>query len=69
MASSYQVRLFNKAEGIDQTVEVPIEGKVDQSEGSYLNEDQIAQGCALICISYPHSNCVFETHKEEEVLN
>jgi ferredoxin len=101
MANSYQVRLFNKTEGIDQTVEVPadsyiletaeeqgmelpsscrqgvcstctvktIEGTVDQSEGSYLSEEQIAQGYVLICISHPLSNCVFETHKEEEVLN
>lgn len=85
MANSYQVRLFNKAEGIDQTVEVPddryiletteeqgmelpyscrqgvcstctvkmIEGTVDQSEGSYLNEEQIAQGYVLICIAHP----------------
>jgi ferredoxin len=101
MASSYQVRLYNQAEGIDQTVEVPdetsiletaeqqgmdlpyscrqgvcstctvktIEGEVDQSEGSYLNEEQIAQGYVLICIAHPLSDCVFETHKEAEVLN
>jgi len=100
MANSYQVKLFNKAEGIDQTVEVPedryiletaeeqgmtlpyscrqgvcstctvkmIEGKVDQSEGSYLSEEQIAKGYVLICIAHPQANCVFETHKEEEVL-
>ena len=100
MANSYQVRLFNKAEGIDQTVEVPedryiletaeeqgmelpyscrqgvcstctvkmIEGTVDQSEGTYLSEEQIAQGYVLICIAHPQANCVFETHKEEEVI-
>jgi ferredoxin len=45
-----------------------IEGTVDQSEGSYLSEDQIAAGYVLICISHPTSNCVFETHKEEEVI-
>jgi ferredoxin len=99
MANSYQVRLYNEAEGIDQTVEVPaesyiletaeaqgmelpyscrqgvcstctvktIQGKVDQSEGTYLSEDQIAAGYVLICISRPQSNCVFETHKQEEV--
>ena len=101
MASSYQVRLYNKAEGIDQTIEVPdeasiletaeeqgmelpsscrqgvcstctvktLEGEVEQSEGSYLSEEQIAQGYVLICIAHPLSDCVFETHKEEEVLN
>jgi ferredoxin len=100
MANSYQVRLFNKTEGIDQTIEVPadryiletseeqgmelpyscrqgvcstctvktIEGTVDQSEGTYLSEEQIAKGYVLICIAHPQSNCVFETHKQEEVL-
>jgi ferredoxin len=101
MASSYQVRLYNQAEGIDQNIEVPdetyileaaeeqgmelpyscrqgicstctvkmSEGEVEQSEGSYLSEEQIAQGYVLICIAHPLSNCVFETHKEAEVLN
>ena len=100
MTNSYQVRLFNKAEGIDQTVEVPedsyiletaeeqgmtlpyscrqgvcstctvktISGTVDQSKGTYLSDEQIAQGYVLICIAHPQANCVFETHKEEEVL-
>jgi ferredoxin len=72
MANSYQVRLFNEAKGIDQTVEVPedsyiletaeeqgmelpyscrqgvcstctvktIEGTVNQSEGTYLSDEQ-----------------------------
>ncbi len=98
--AAYQVRLFNEAEGIDQTIEVAedkyvletaeeagmelpfscrqgvcstcttklIEGTVDQSEGSYLSEEQIAAGYVLICIAHPKSNCVFETHKEEEVV-
>jgi ferredoxin len=101
MGSSYQVRLYNEAEGIDQTIEVKddtyiletaeeqgmelpyscrqgvcstctakkISGTVDQSEGSYLSEEQIEQGYVLICIAHPQSDCVFETHKEEEVLN
>ena len=100
MATSYQVRLFNKAKGIDQAIQVEedryiletaeeqgmtlpyscrqgvcstctvktISGTVDQSEGTYLSDEQIAQGYVLICIAHPQSNCVFETHKEEEVL-
>ncbi|AFY92398.1 putative periplasmic or secreted lipoprotein [Chamaesiphon minutus PCC 6605] len=39
MANSYQVRLFNKAEGIDQTVEVP--------EDSYILETAEEQGMEL----------------------
>ena len=100
MAASSQVRLFNEAEGIDQTVavlkdsyiletaeeagmELPyscrqgvcstctaklVSGSVDQSESSYLSDDQILQGYVLICISHPQADCVFETHKEEEVV-
>lgn len=44
-----------------------IEGSVDQSEGSYLDDDQMAAGYVLICIAHPTSNCTIETHKEEEV--
>ncbi len=45
-----------------------IDGTVDQSKGSYLNEEQIAQGYVLMCIAHPQADCVFETHKKEEVV-
>jgi ferredoxin len=44
-----------------------IAGSVDQSEGSYLDDDQMAEGYVLICIAHPTSDCTIETHKEEEV--
>jgi ferredoxin len=60
---------FSCRQGVCSTCTVKmILGKVDQSEGSYLSEDQIAQGYVLICISHPQADCVFETHKEEEVI-
>jgi ferredoxin len=60
---------FSCRQGVCSTCTVKmISGKVDQSEGSYLSEDQIAQGYVLICISHPQADCVFETHKEEEVI-
>ncbi|CAD6344150.1 unnamed protein product [Miscanthus lutarioriparius] len=42
-------------------------GQVDQSEGSFLDEGQMAEGYLLTCISYPKADCVIHTHKEEEL--
>ncbi|KAF9676373.1 hypothetical protein SADUNF_Sadunf09G0131900 [Salix dunnii] len=39
-------------------------GSVDQSDGSFLDENQTAEGYLLTCISYPTSDCVIHTHKE-----
>lgn len=44
-----------------------VEGSVDQSEGSYLDDDQMAEGYVLICIAHPISDCTIKTHKKEEV--
>ncbi|MEA5537229.1 2Fe-2S iron-sulfur cluster-binding protein [Crocosphaera sp. XPORK-15E] len=41
-----------------------IEGKIDQSEQTFLNSDEIKAGYTVTCVTYPRSDCVLETHQE-----
>ena len=42
-------------------------GKVDQTDVSFLEPEQMDEGWVLTCYAYPLSDVTIETHKEEEL--
>ena len=44
-----------------------VSGTIDQSDQSFLDDDQMESGFALLCVSYPTSDLVVEIDKEDEL--
>ncbi|MDG2990489.1 2Fe-2S iron-sulfur cluster-binding protein [Candidatus Synechococcus calcipolaris G9] len=46
-----------------------VSGTLDQSDHSFLKDKELKAGFALLCAAYATSDCVIQTHEEDNLLN
>ena len=42
-------------------------GPLTRADQSFLDDDQIGQGFALLCVSYPTSDCSIKANAEDDL--